>query len=181
MKPPTKTMAAALVAGVLALGACSGAPGGDVNEPAGAANAAMAATEVGGLTALTAFMCAANRDDVAEVFGGGNMGDLTSAGIDPAEIFAALKIDFQDVTVSEVSKSASEATVHLKGKMAMTFDEAKMREIIRKVFETQGVEATDQMIDLAMSTMASTLSQTQDLDSDMQMVQENGKWVICQS
>ena len=180
MKAPTKTLAAALLAGVLAIAACTGLPGaGDTNAPVGAVNAAMAAAEAGGFARLSEFMCQASKDDVAGAFGGGDMG-LGNAGIDPDELFAAMKIDFQDMTVSEVSKSDTEATVHLKGKMALTFDEAAMREVIRKILEAQGVQASDQMIDLAMSTMENELSQTQDIDEDMKVIQENGKWVICQ-
>ena len=181
MKRLKRTTTVLLAAAVLAFGACTAAPGGNTNEPVGAVNAAMAAAESGGFAQLAEFMCAANKDDITQAFGGGqDFGDLGAAGIDMEELFAAMKIDFQDATVTEVSKSDSEATVHLTGKMAMSFDEAKMREVIRKVLEAQGVEANDQMIDLAMSTMAGQFSQSQDIDSDMNLVQENGTWVLCE-
>lgn len=182
MKTFRTTTASALAAIVLALAACSGSPLADTSAPVGVVNAAMAAAESGGFTQLTEFMCQASKDDLAGAFGGGgDLGGLAAAGLDPDELFGAMKIDFQDTTVTEVSKSDSEATVHLKGKMAMTFDEAKMREVLRKILETQGIQATDQMIDAAMSTMEGQLSQTQDIDEDMKLVNENGKWVICQS
>jgi hypothetical protein len=182
MKTFRTTAASALAAVVLAIAACSGSPLADANAPVGAVNAAMAAAEAGGFTQLTEFMCQASKDDLAGAFGGGGeLGALAAAGLDPNELFGAMKIDFQDTTVTEVSKSDSEATVHLKGKMALQLDEAKMREVIRKILETQGVEASDQMIDVAMSTMASQLSQPQDIDEDMKLINENGKWVICQA
>ena len=37
------------------------------------------------------------------------------------------------------------------------------------------------MIDLAMSAMEDQLTQTQDIDTDMKVIQENGKWVMCES
>ena len=182
MKTFRRTSASALVAVVLAIAACTGSPLADANAPVGAVNAAMAAAEAGGFTQLTEFMCQASKDDLTSAFGGGGeLGGLAGAGLDPNELFSALKIDFQDTTVTEVSKSDSEATVHLKGKMAFAFDDAKMREVMRKILETQGIQATDQMIDVAMSTMESQLTQPQDIDEDMKLVQENGKWVICQA
>ena len=182
MKTFRKRAAALLVTVGLAISACTGSPLADASAPVGVVNAAMAAAEAGGLTQLTEFMCQASKDDLTSAFGGGgDLGGLAGAGLDPNEVFSALKIDFQDMTVTEVSKSDSEATVHLKGKMAFSFDDAKMREVLRKILDTQGIQATDEMIDVAMSTMESQLTQPQDLDEDMKLVNENGKWVICQA
>jgi hypothetical protein len=63
----------------------------------------------------------------------------------------------------------------------MAVDSAKFREIFRKILEAQGVPVDDATLDLAMSTLDSTLSQTQDLNEDVKLIQENGKWVICGS
>lgn len=181
MRTRSGFLVTALAAVALAAAACSGGPGGTTNEPVGTVNAAIAAAETGGFTALTEFMCQANKDDVTSAFGGGgDLGDLGAAGIDPDQLFNAVKFDFQDHTVTEVSRSDSEATVHLKGKMAMTFDPEAMRTIVKQVLEAQGVEASDQMVDIAMSAMEDQLSQTQDIDTDMRVIQEDGKWVMCE-
>ena len=167
MRTRTGFLVTVLSAVALAVAACSGGPGGTTNDPVGTVNAAMAAAESGGFTALTEYMCQANKDDVTSAFGGGgDLGDLGAAGIDPDQLFDAVKFDFQDQTVTEVSRSDTEATVHLKGNMAMTFDAAAMRSIVKQILEAQGVEATDQMIDVAMSTMEDQLSQTQPIDTD---------------
>jgi predicted small secreted protein len=172
------TVAVALVA--LAVAGCNGGIGGAGNDPVSVVNEAMNAAESGGFSKLTEYACQANKDDIAAAFGTGDLGDLSAAGIDPNELFAAMKIDFQDMAVTPVSQSGNEATVHLKGKMAMTFDEAKIREVMKKVIEAQGMEATDEIIDSAMSMITAQLSQTQDIETDMKVLQENGKWVICE-
>ena len=168
----------ALVAFTIA--GCSGGIGGGANDPVSVVNEAMNAAETGGFSKLTEFACQANKDDISEAFGGGDLGALSAAGIDPNELLGAMKIDFQDMAVTPVSQSGNEATVHLKGKMAMTFDEAKIREVMKKVVEAQGLEATDEMIDAAMGMITGQLSQTQDIETDMKVLQENGKWVICE-
>jgi len=170
--------AVALVA--LAVAGCSGGIGGSSNDPVSVVNEAMNAAESGGFAKLTEYACQKNKDDIASAFGSGDLGDLSAAGVDPNELFAAMKIDFQDMAVTPVSQSGNEATVHLKGKMAMTFDEAKIREVMKKVIEAQGMEATDEIIDSAMSMVTAQLSQTQDIETDMKVLQENGKWVICE-
>ncbi|HEX5014868.1 MAG TPA: hypothetical protein VFV72_12000 [Candidatus Limnocylindrales bacterium] len=175
-----KRAAAAVALIALALAGCSGGIGGGGNDPVSVVNEAMNAAESGGFSKLTEYACQANKDDIAAAFGSGDLGDLSEAGIDPNELFAAMKIDFQDMAVTPVSQSGTEATVHLKGKMAMTFDEAKIREIMKKVIEAQGMDASDEMIDSAMSMVTAQLSQTQDIETDMKVLQENGKWVICE-
>jgi hypothetical protein len=178
-----RTAAAMLTAAVLTIAGCSALPGGGAgsDEPAGVVNAAIAAAESGGFAKLADYSCAANKDDLAKAFsgGGGDLGDLTSAGVDMQEIFAAMKVDFQDAAVTETSKTDTDATVHIKGKIAISFDEAKMREIVKKIIAAQGITATDQMVDLAMQTMSSQLSKGQDIDSDLKLIKEDGKWVVC--
>ena len=170
---------AAFAAMLMAIAACSGLPGGGGNDPVSAANAAIAAAESGGFGKLTEFACAAKKDDIASAFGSGDMSQLTALGIDPNELFNSMKIDFQDMAITPVSVSGSDATVHMKGKVAVSVDPAQARELVKKILEAQGVSATDAMVDTALGSMSSQLSQTNDIDEDVKMVQENGKWVIC--
>jgi hypothetical protein len=179
MKGLTRTIGALAVA-LVAIGACGGGSGANSNDPVGVVNQAMAAAESGGLESLTAYACEANKADIANAFGTGDLSGLAAAGIDPNQLFDAMKIDFENIAVNEVNRSGDEATVHVKGTMKMTFDEAKIREIFKAILQAQGVEPTDQMIDAALLAMQGQLSQAQDIDSDMKVVQENGKWVICE-
>jgi hypothetical protein len=173
-----RSMVAALAAILLAIAGCSGLPGGG-NDPVSAANAALAATESGGFSKLAEFACEAKKGDIASAFGSADMSQLTSLGIDPNEVFNSMKVDFQDMTVTPVSASESDATVHLKGKATVSVDPAQARELVKKILEAQNVTATDEMLDAALAQMSGQFSQTQDIDEDVKMVQENGKWVIC--
>ena len=173
---------AALVAALVSLAACSSGPGGGgSNDPAGVVNQAIAAAESGGFGKLADYSCAANKDDLAKAFGGGagDLSQLTAAGINVDDVLSAMTVDFQDVTANETSKTASEATVHVKGKVAIKVDAAKMREFVKKILAMQSIQASDAMIDAALSGMASQMETTQDLDEDVHLIQENGKWVVC--
>lgn len=170
---------AALTAMLLTIAACSGLPGGGGNDPVSAANAALAAAESGGFGKLTEFACAAQKDTIASAFGSGDMSQLTGMGIDPNELFNSMKIDFQDMTVTPVSVSGSDATVHMKGKVGITVDPAAARNLVKKILEAQNITATDAMIDGLLSQMSGQFSQTNDIDEDVKMVQEDGKWLIC--
>jgi hypothetical protein len=178
-----KRSAIAIIAtAALVVAGCGGAaPAG--TDPAGVVNSALAAAESGGLGSLTQYACAAQADNVANIFGGGagSLEELQGLGIDPNELFEAMKVDFDNVQATETSKSDTAATVHVTGTAKMTVDSAKFREIFRKILEAQGVPVDDATLDLAMSTLDSTLSETQDINEDVELIQENGKWVICGS
>jgi hypothetical protein len=178
-----KRSAIAIIAtAALIVAACGGAaPAG--TDPAGVVNSALAAAESGGLGSLTQYACAAQADNVANIFGGGagSLEELQGLGIDPNELFEAMKVDFDNVQATETNKSDTAATVHVTGTAKMTVDSVKFREIFRKILEAQGVPVDDATLDLAMSTLDSTLSETQDINEDVELIQENGKWVICGS
>src|SRR5688572_19816583 len=69
----------------------------DQSEPAGAVRAAMDAAQSGGIVKLAEYACAARKSDIATLFGGESVGSLTALGIDPNEIFGAIKFEFKDV------------------------------------------------------------------------------------
>jgi hypothetical protein len=179
MKGFRRATVTAFAAMLLTIAACSGLPGTRGNDPVSAANDAMNAAESGGFAKLTEFACAAQKDNIASAFGSGDMSQLSALGIDPNELMNSLKIDFQDMAVTPVSVSGSDATVHMKGKVAVSVDPAQAKALVKKILEAQGVTATDQMVDAAMGQMSGQFTQTNDIDEDVKMVQENGKWVIC--
>ena len=166
------------LAAILSLSACGGGP--NANEPAGAVSAAMDAAESGGMAKLLDYTCAAKKNDVASLFGGGDLGSLAALGIDVNAIFDAVKMDFQDVKTSETNKSGDKATVHMTGKLAITFDETKMKDILKQMLSTAGQPADDATVSAMMAGMSGALSKTQDLDEDVNLVQEGGKWLICE-
>lgn len=162
----------------IALGACGGgAPGG--GDPVGTVNAAFSAAESGGFGALAAFACAAKKDDVTGLFGAGGMDELTAAGIDPNALFAAMKIDFQDLKTTEKSRDGSTAVVQVTGKASMQIDDAKFKEIMKKVLEAQGQPVPDAQLDQMIAAMSGSLTTTQDIDEEVTVVNEGGKWLIC--
>ena len=167
------------LAAILSLSACGGA-GSNANEPAGAVNAAMDAAESGGLAKVLDYTCAAKKNDVSSLFGGGDLSSLAALGVDSSAMRDAVKMDFQDVKTTETSKSGDKATVHVTGKAVITFDQAKMKEILKQVMANSGQPADDATINTALTAMAGAMSQSQDLDEDVSVVQEGGKWLICQ-
>lgn len=171
--------AAIALAAILLVTACSSS-GSSSNEPAGAVSAAMDAAESGGLAKVLDYTCAAKKNDAAALFGGGDLGSLAALGIDSKAMSDAVKMDFQDVKTTETSKSADKATVHVTGKMVISFDEAKMKELLKQVMANTGQPADDATINAAMAAMSSAMTQSQDLDEDVAVVQEGGKWLICQ-
>jgi len=153
----------------------------DANAPAGVVSSAFAAIEEGGLARLPEFSCAAEKDNLYTLMGQdlNTIQDMINSGIDPNEVASGMQLKFENLKVTEVSKSDEAATVNVKGKVTKTLDRAVFRKIVTEMFKAQGVNPTDKMLDATEAQFASRMSTTQSFDTDYQLVLEDGKWVIC--
>jgi hypothetical protein len=168
--------AALAVVAIVTLAGCGGAA--NANEPAGAVSAALDAAESGGIAKVLDFTCAAKKGQASSLFGGlGSTAGLP--GLDANAMLGAIKMDFQDIKTTETSKSGTNATVHVTGKAAVSFDAAKMKEAFKQMLAANGQPVDDATIDATIGAMGSSLNQTQPIESDVAMVQEGGKWLIC--
>lgn len=176
----SRFLRSAVIAAVLVLGVV-GCGGGVANqsEPAGAVKAALDAAQSGGITKLADYACAAKKGDIANLFGGESVGSLTALGVDPNEVFGAVKFEFKDVQTSEVSRSGESAVVRLNGTMNVSIDATKMRDVMRRVMEAQGQPIDDATLDMVIAGMTSQLGRPQPIDEEVTVVQEGGKWLIC--
>jgi hypothetical protein len=166
---------------VIAVAACGGGPGGAANDPSGVVTAAFAAAQSGGLAKLSDFACAAHKDDVATALGGaGDLGALTAAGLKIDDILGAMSVSVSNLTTKEVSRTDTAATVHVTGDMAIKIDPEKFKTIAKTMFAAQGLPADDTTINAMVSAMSTQLSTTQKVDEDIAVVNEGGKWLICQ-
>jgi len=175
---PARTAAIALIL-VVALGACSSAPAAGT-DPKGTVQAALTAVSSGGLTKLADFTCAAKKGDPMSALGASNVESLTAAGIKPEELMAAMAMTFANIAVTEKAKTDTTATVHVTGDSTITLDKDKMRGIMKAVLVSQGKPADDATLDLVMNAMGSQLTQSQKIDEDIDLVNEGGKWLLCE-
>jgi hypothetical protein len=176
---PTKRFgrAAALAASVLfVLSACGG---GASSDPQGSVKAAFEAVNSGGLAKMTDFMCAAKRGDPAAVLGSG-ISELTQAGVSATDLMNAITVKVSNVTTTEKSKTDKAATVHVTADTQLTFDKDKFRNIMKTVLTAQGKPTDDATLDLVMNALSSQMSQTQKMDEDIELVNEGGKWLVCE-
>jgi hypothetical protein len=176
-----RRVAALAFALALAIGACGGAPGGGAaNDPQGVVTAAFAAAQSGGITKLTDFACAAHKNDITGAFGGANAGALTAAGLKAEDVFAAMSMTFANTTTREVSKTDTAAVVHVTSDMTINVDKDKFKALVKTMMQAQGQTVDDAQIDAIIGPMAATLSKTQKLDEDINVVNEGGKWLLCE-
>ena len=172
---------AAALALALTLAACGGGPGA-ANDPSGSVQAAMTAVSSGGFGKMAEFTCAAKRNDLTNAFGGGgNLAAFEAAGVKAEDIFGAMTFSFSNIATKEVSKTDTAAKVHVTADMKTTVDQAKFKTILKTMMTAQGQPADDATIDALLVAMANSLSQTQKVDEDIDVVNEGGKWLICNS
>ena len=107
------------------------------------------------------------------------MEQLTSAGVDPNQVMSAISIKFDNLTTKESARTDKDATVHVNGNMTVTVDPAKFKPILKTMLQAQGLPNDDATIDAALTAMSGSLSNSQAIDEDVKLVNENGKWLIC--
>jgi hypothetical protein len=174
----SRRLAALACALAVALGACSGGPAGAANDPAGVVQAALQAVNSGGLSKLSDYACAAKKNDLSAL-GGGGLGTLTQAGISQADLLAAMSMSFADLAVTQTAKTDTTATVHVTGNSTITFDKDKMKGIMKTMLTAQGQQVNDAMVDAAMAAMTAQFATPQKLDETVNVVNEGGKWLVC--
>jgi hypothetical protein len=173
---------------VMALGllltACGGSGNGDDGDDATATvQDLFKAIENKQFDKIPDFACAAQKEDVRQTFDFGSAiaSSLGGADVDPQMILDALTFKLSDLEITEKSQSGDKAVVHAKGRLEMTVDPDKFKDVVRELLEQQGIgDVSDELMDqFAGPVMEQFEDFSTDLDDDIALVKEDGKWVIC--
>jgi hypothetical protein len=168
--------ASAVLAATILVAACGGGTSGD---PTATVKDFVSLVEQKQFDKVADIACAAQKADVAQKF---NIGDQLAGslqGVDAKTITDAMTIKFDNLAVKETSKAADKATVQLTGDLKLSVDKAKMTDIVKKVLEAQGTPTDDATVTMMLDSMVGAFEQGEPIDSSVDLVVENGKWVIC--
>ncbi len=157
------------------LSACGG---GAASDPAGVVKDMMQAVTQKDLNKVADFACAAQKDQIKNAFN--PAGAFNVPGMDVQKVLDAMTIGFSNAEYNKVSESGDKASVQVKGKMTITIDKEKFKGIFAAVLKAQGQDATDQMVSGLIDQFATQFEQGQDVNNTVNLVKENGKWVVCQ-
>jgi hypothetical protein len=177
-----------LVAGlfiVAAVAACGGGGGGGPsgNDPASTVKDLMATVTAGNYDKIADYACAAKKDEITKQFdpgallGGGSGAE--ALGLTAADFKEMVKFSVNGLEVREKSRDASKAVVAMTGKMKITIDKEKFKGFMKKALEAAGQPADEATLNLAMGMVDSLAGQEQDISSDVSLVNEGGRWLVC--
>ncbi len=162
----------------LLLTACGSAPSG--GDPVSVVKAAMAAVTSKQFDKLSEFACAAKKDAVTGQF---NPAAALSQGMgkeDAQKLLDAMTISFDNAEFGTPTITGDSASIPMKGKMSLKFDKEKLKVVLKSMLATQGLaNATDDQINQALDMVSSQLEQGQSVDTTVDLIKENGKWVLC--
>ena len=166
----------AVLAALLVVAACGGGNSGD---PTATVKDFVSLVEQKQFDKIPDIACAAQKDAMKEQFdiAGQLAGSLE--GVDAKSITDAMTIKFDNLEVKEVEKSADKAKVSLKGTLKMSVDKTKMTDVLKKVVAAQGLPVDDATVATMLDSMVGAFEQGEPVDSSVDLVVENGKWVVC--
>lgn len=162
-----------MVLGVL-LSACGG---GAASDPAGVVKDMMQAVTNKQFDKVADFACAAQKDQIKNAFN--PAGALGAAGIDVNKMLDAMTISFSNADITKVSESGDKATVQVKGTLSIKVDREKFKSFLADVMKAQGQTVSDDMLNTVLDQAASQFEKGQDINSQVDVVKENGKWLVC--
>jgi major membrane immunogen (membrane-anchored lipoprotein) len=151
--------------------------GGAASDPVGVVKEAMQAVADKKFDKLAELTCAAKKADVENIFN--PAGALAGAGIDAQKMLDAMTISIQDAQYTKVSESGDKAEVQMKAKMSIKVDKEKFKAVMVDLLKAQGQEVPADQIDPILDMAVGQVEQSQDVDNKIDVVKENGKWVIC--
>ena len=170
-------MRAALAAVVVVVVAACG--GGASGDPTATVKEMVSLVEAKQFSKVADIACAAEKAAVAERFDIGTQLSGELPGMDAAAITDAMTIKMDPIAYAELEKSADKAKVKMTGTMTIGVDREKMTALLTKALEAQGMPVDDATIGPVLDSMVTEFAQGQDIDSTVDLVYENGKWLVC--
>ena len=164
--------------------ACGGGSGGGPSgsDPTATVKDMMATVTAGNYDKIADYACAAQKEQITQQFDPSGFlgGDTGSLGLTAADLKEVVKFSVSGLDVKEKSKDATTAVVSMAGKMKITIDKEKFKALMKKALEAAGQPADDATLNLAMGMVDSFASEEQDISSDVSLVNEGGKWLVCE-
>ena len=154
--------------------------GGGAADPAATVKSAMDAVTSKQFDKIADFACAAKKDQVKSQLN--PAAQLANAGMDAAttqQLLDSMTITLTGADFTKVSESGDKAQVKMTGKLSMKFDREKLKVVVTALLKSQGMDATDAIVNQALDQVSSQMEQGQDISNTVDLIKENTKWVIC--
>ena len=164
----------------LALGGVAvAAPASAADSPEAAVNELFDMIAEGDFTHLETVVCDADREAVGENFD--FSAGLGLATDDP--LSEAIRIEYSERSVEPISEDGDSATVRFTATMSVAVMEDQIEDLVRAILEAdQGPDdppPSDEDVAATMSLLRSAFGQTEAIEEEVTLVQEDGEWLVC--
>lgn len=165
----------------LFLAACGGSSTQD-SGPTQTVKDLMKAIESKRFDTIPDYACAAQQEEIAVRFDFRVLmaSSLEGTALEPAAVLDALTFTVSDLEVRQVGASEDKAIVHVRGRLEVKIASDRLEELLRQTLTSQAETLADDLIDQTAALVLERFADwSQYIDSDIGLIKEGGRWLIC--
>jgi len=138
----------------------------------------MAAFETLDVQMARGFFCARHAQGMAEAWDASFV-QVEEVGIDPQDLLDAFSFNFGELSYEETMRDESTARVRIYGPMWMEVDGEKLASFLKNAAIAQGRPVNEEEVSVLVALFSAMAGQETPVESDVQLVKEGGKWLVC--
>jgi PBP1b-binding outer membrane lipoprotein LpoB len=147
-------------------------------DPVDVARSVLEAATQFDVTQVSDRVCTAMRSDVEQQITDG-LSQLEALGLTEEQVKQVMTVNLDDLTFTEASQQTDSAVVDVAGNISVNFNQDELTQVLTTAAEASGQQVSQQQIDSLISMIVSATEQPVPVDTQIDMVKEDGQWRVC--
>jgi ABC-type transporter MlaC component len=147
-------------------------------DPVDVARSVLQAATQFDVTQVSPRVCNALRSDVEQQITDG-LSQLEALGLTEEQVKQVMTVNLDDLTFTEASQQTDSAVVDVTGNISVNFNQDELTQVLTTAAEASGQQVSQQQIDSLVSMIVSATDQPVPVDTQIDMVKEDGQWRVC--
>jgi uncharacterized lipoprotein YajG len=174
-----------LIVTALLLAGCQTAPAAPAatdtptpQDPVDVAKSVLGAATQLDVTQVSGRVCSAMRSDIEQQINDG-LSQLEALGLNREELQQVMTVNLDGLDFTEASREGDTAVVDVTGEISVSFNQDQLKQVLTAAAEASGQQVPESQIDSLVGMVVSQADQPVPVDTQIDMVMEEGQWRVC--